>query len=410
MKKKFFDIIPPDKIEKEFLKSEKKVKSSKKSLFSKVLVFSTILLVLILVVGFFFFHKAEIKIKPKTFEIEIEEELTIDLNAQSFDFNAKIMPGRLFEDERTIEREFSATGKAVAEKKATGIITVYNEYSASFRTLIPSRFVSAEGKLFWSTERITIPGYKKQGNKIIPGEKEVMVEAAEPGEDYNIGPSTFALPALAGSSLYTTIYARSFSSMTGGAIGEVAMVQGQDLEKAEQDLAVLAKEESKNSLTEELPHGWVILDQTISQEITRTTSSAEAEDTVDSFISEAEIRSSGFAFKKENMDSFVSGLVGLNKEEKERILEQTLSVSYELKSVNLESGQLVLRVNIKVLAWQDINILDLKKVILGKQVKEAEIFLESLSEISEFEISNKPFLRKKMPEKLEKIKVDLVFD
>jgi len=410
MTKKIFDIIPPEKIEedsREVLPSNpEKIKKS----FLKWPIFLFGFLFIITVVGSFLFPKATLSLKPETSRIELEETITMDLGAQIADFNSKTIPAKLFEDERSLKKEFSSTGRAATEKKATGTIVVYNEYSSSTRTLIPSRFVSPDGKLFWSTKKITIPGYKKEGGRIIPGQAEVTVEASEAGEEYNIGATTFALPALAGSPLYTTIYAKSFSSMTGGAIGEVSQVSREDLRMAEQSLAQEIKNQSLDYLKQSLPEGYVLLEETISQEIMETSNLAEIGEFTDSFEFEAKIKSNGFAFKKDDLDRFVREFINLNMEDGKSVLENSLSLEYELRSTNLNSGQLVLGISIKTEVYKDIDELELKKALLGKQLAKAEMFLGSLEGISAFEIRNRPFFKRKLPEDIDKLEVILVLD
>lgn len=413
MAKKFFDIIPPDSAPAKNIIQEKPVlpgKKKKRRIFLKGLIVLFICLFLVLILGFFLFPKTEIEIKPKKFTITLQDKVTIDLNAENYSFEEKIMPGSLSEDERILEEDFASTGKTTTEKKATGKIVVYNEYSTFSRSLVPSRFVSADGKLFWSTESITIPGYKKEGGKIIPGEKEVKVEAAKAGEDYNIGPTTFALPALAGSALYTTIYAKSFSPMSGGAIGEISQVTEQDLKNAQDALVKKAKELSKEALSTRLPIGFILLDETISQEILETTTEAKAKDLAESFKYKTTVKSSAFSFRKEHLNDFIESLINLNIKENEKFLEESLNISYSLESIDLTSGKLVLEIKAEVQVYKDINVEELKKVLLGKTKTEAKMLLKSLDEISEFSIKNRPFLRKRIPEDTQKVEVNVNLD
>ncbi len=416
MTKKFFDIIPPEKVEKreQVLPSVKEEKTvlpkKKKRTFLKGSIFLIISLPLVVLFGFFLFPRTEIEIKPKNFTITLQDSVVVDLNVGNYSFEDKVIPGRISEDEKILEKDFSSTGKAVAEKKATGTIVVYNEYSVSSRSLVPSRFVSADGKLFWSTKSITIPGYKKEGGRIIPGEREVEVEAAEAGEEYNIGPSTFALPALAGSALYTSIYAKSFSPMAGGSIGEASQITKQDLDNAQDVLVKEAKELSREALSSTLPEGFILLEETISQQVLEETTLAEAGDLADSFKYKATVKSSAFSFKKDHLDSFIKRLVDLNIKEDEKFLEDSLEITYSSGFVDLGSGRFVLDIKVETEVYKDIDVQELKKALLGKTKTEAELLLGSLEEIAEFTLKNKPFLRKRIPEDIQRVDVSIKLD
>jgi len=411
MSKKIFDIIPPEKI-KEEKETVQPILTEKKTpkVFLKITIFLFILLIMFLVSGFFLFPEAEIKIWPKARTITAEQRIVIDLNVDFSDFENGIILGEFLEKEKTFKKTFSSTGKATKEQKATGTIIVYNEYSTSNRTLIPSRFVSADGKLFWSTEKIIVPGASYQGGKLVPGEKEVKVEAAKPGEEYNIEATTFALPALAGSSLYTTIYARSFSPMTGGFIGEVLQVTEEDLKKAENELIESSKKENLEILKKDLSGGLILIEEAVHQEILETNSSNKAGDLVDTFDFEAKINSNAFAFKELDAIAIANKVINSNIEEGEKLKEKNLILDYSFESVDMEAGKMVLTLNIRIGAYKDINMIKLKKALLGKSLGEAEIFLNNLTEVSRVELKNKPFLRKNLPADLEKVKVILILD
>jgi len=422
MPKKFFDIIPPKKIDSFPEKAELKGKTkpprtprvratltsggkSFKRIFFKSFVLLLVLLVLVGGFGFFFFSKVEIEIWLETDALSLEETLTIDLEIKEPDFEAKVIPGKTFSDQKSASQEFSASGKVLKEEKATGVIRVYNEYSTSPRTLVPSRFISTEGKLFWSLQRITIPGGKYEKGKLIPGEIDVEVQAAEAGEDYNIGPSTFALPALAGSPLYTTIYGESFAPMISGFKGEVSQVLQEDLEQAENILVERVKKDSKDFLERSLPSDFVLLDETISQEIVEANSSVEAGAEVESFYFQVKVNSEALGFKKPDMENFAKSCINLDIPEGKKIQEENLEINYFPESIDLESGKVVLNLEIKAKVYSDIDLTELKKALLGKSREEVKIFLENLAEITKIEIKSWPFLRKKAPENINKIEL-----
>jgi hypothetical protein len=112
----------------------------------------------------------------------------------------------------------SGTGAIARQMKASGSITVYNNYSTGkIRLLKDTRFESPTGLIFRTPANIVVPG--KHG--VTPGSVSVIVEAEEAGQKYNIEPvSRFNVPGLnAKPSMYGNIYARSFKPMSGGFAG-----------------------------------------------------------------------------------------------------------------------------------------------------------------------------------------------
>ena len=402
MPEKFFDIIPPEKIVPKKIEEEIReleitpVVKKKKRYFLKSVIVSVIVLVVIAFVSSFLFTRVEINIWPETKEMALLETITI--------------PAQIVENEKVGSQEFLATGKTTTEGRASGIVTVYNAYSSSARTLIPSRFVSADGKLFKSVETVKVPGYHLEKGKIIAGEKEVKIEAVETGFDYNIGATTFALPALAGTALYTTIYARSFNPMAGGHKGEVSQVTKNDLEKAEEVLTNRLKSESIGLLRQSLSEDLIFLEDAVIQDFSGFQSSHSVGTGVDSFTVEGNVKSTGIVFKKSDIDKLVKEAIDLNIEEGKITREDTLKIDYITKDMNLEKEEIVIDLEIKVMVYDEINLDELKKSIIGKKVNEAEILLNSLAGVNQVELIAHPFMKRSVPDALDKIEVKLKFE
>jgi len=394
MPEKIFDILPPQ----EKIPVEKPIK--KKRSFLKIsLVF--IVLVIMFLIASSLFSEVNIELKPEKETISLEETITIDLTVTERD--GSLFPGQVLEDEKNDSKEFSSSGVAKSEQKAKGTITVYNAYSDSSRTLIPSRFVSADGKLFWSTKKVKLPGRTYNGGKVVPGQIDIEIEAAEPGPEYNIEATTFALPALAGTALYTTIYAKSFSPISGGSTGEVAQVIEEDLEQAQISLFEELKNKSKDSFKTISSQGLVFLPETVSSKIMEESTSKEADDIADSFTYDMKIESQTIVFSQSDIDEFIQE----NLEVEENKVMKDLNISYSVKDI--EDDKLVLDIKIEANIYEDINIENVKKAVAGKSIKEAELFLNNLAGVESVKI-NSWFLKRNISDDLNKIEAVLRVD
>ncbi|MEK7133906.1 MAG: baseplate J/gp47 family protein [Patescibacteria group bacterium] len=109
-------------------------------------------------------------------------------------------------------------GTVHVERKASGSITVFNEHSSAVVRLIKNtRFETPEGLIFRTPADIVVPGKTSAG----PGTVNVTVVADQVGEKYNIGPvARFNLPGLKSGEMYTKVYAKSNTAMSGGFAGE----------------------------------------------------------------------------------------------------------------------------------------------------------------------------------------------
>lgn len=414
MPDKFYDIIPPK--ESKFLGEKKKDKKSetrsvlkKKNYFWKVFFSFTFIFIILTLVGFSLFSEIKIELWPQKDDLSFEKTVTVDLKEENIDNN--IIKGQLLEGEQSLSQEFSASGTTIKEEKARGIITVYNAYSASPRTLIPSRFVSSDGKLFWSTQKVTLPGasYDNKG-RLIPGEKNVEVEAAESGEEYNIGPTTFALPALAGTALYTKIYARSFSSMSGGFRGEISQITQSDLDRAQAVLIEKLKQGSLESLKTKISDNFILLDQAVFYEILDINSSQKVGAGAESFNLEAAIRSKAIVFEKSSVENIIKNKINLDIEENQEIQEERLEIDYFLKESDLDLGKLVLDLKVKAVVYKSIDLAELKKVLLGRSINEAKLFLNNLSELDRVEFKSWFFLMRRIPKDKNRLELNFNLD
>jgi len=176
--------------------------------------------VCVLVVGFmvlFLFRQTTITLTPRT------QTVNFDQTSQFSAFPAAAAAtGTLSYTVATTDLQDSETvasnGTTETQMKASGSITVYNNYSASAVKLIKNtRFQTPTGLIFRTPADIIIPG--EQGSTA--GHVTVTVFADQVGEQYNIGPvSRFTVPGLqSNSAMYANIYAQSSGSMSGGFSG-----------------------------------------------------------------------------------------------------------------------------------------------------------------------------------------------
>ncbi|HOW13117.1 MAG TPA: hypothetical protein PK121_02280 [Candidatus Pacearchaeota archaeon] len=452
MPEKFFDIIPPkndeeeldfDKIEekeeeiklniKTYHKEEEKIgeindfnqnkrRDYKKFGFKKDKIrkkhrinFKNIILSFLFIVlfcsgvYFIFFEKTRIEISPKTEILSLKDTIVIDKNASQADFLTRVIPGKVFTDERSASSNFPATGKVQKEEKAKGIIRVYNNYSTSPQTLVATtRFVSADGKLFRSIKQVTIPGATYEGNKLVPGFLDIEVQAAEPGEDYNIGPSTFSIPGFAGTDKYTAFYGKSFQPMKGGLKGEVLKVSEEDINNAKETLLKKLKEESINYLKNNISQDYILLDETVKEEVIKESSSVEVNKEANSFDFELTIKTEGLAFKKSDLDNFVKNIISLNLLEGKKIQEETISKKFSLKS--RENDRVMLDLEIKARVYPDFDVNEVKKALAGKSLYEINNLISEDSMFSKIEIKSIPFWRETIPNDINKIEIDVNID
>jgi len=431
--RKVFDIIPPKerketaplaKPQKKPAFSEKlilpsrpvilektpkpQIKTSKKAIWWPV---STILLLLCLAGASYFLikPKTEISIWPRKSPLAVKTQVLVSKNASQ---GADIIVGEIKTQECSSSQEFPATGARSVGTKASGTIRVYNAYSTTPQILIANtRFVSDNGKLFRIPQKITIPGAHYEGSKLIPGELETTVEAGEPGEEYNIGPSTFSLPALAGTSRYTAFYAKSFGSMTGGSKNQTTQVTEEDLSSAQETLTTIALDNCQKMLQASLsPEEYVINEEALRSEIIEANPLTKVGQEVDKFTFNIKAKATALVFKKSDLESFARTYIASKVPEGKQLDANSVAISYSPQDVDLSKGKIVLSVEISAEIYQTIDENSIKEAVRFQRPDEAAASLGRFPEISDFQVRLWPFWANKTPSEVESIAVKLMLD
>jgi len=402
--KRISDIYPPKKFERIL---PERVTGRQKSQF-KSLIF--LLFLLIFCGSFFYFKlpKAEISIWPETETLNFKEKVSCQTKIFQPDFLTKIIPARIFETEETESQEFPSSGKFLKEEKAKGVIRVFNAYSTSPQVLVQNtRFISAEGKLFRSLERVTIPGGKYEGGKLVPGYLDIKVIAAETGEDYNIGPSTFSIPGFAGTQRYTAIYGKSFSPIEGGFKGEVFQVTKEDIDRAQNFLVEKLFTRAEDSLRNKIGEQFVLLEMAKKKEILETKPSVEAGTETQFFNFQAKVELKAISFKKSDLENFSREFVLSQVSQDKEIQKESLKINFAPELIDIDSEKIVLNLEFSAKVFRKIDNSKLKEALKDKSLEEIKIILAGEEGIKKTEIRFWPFWVERAPEKIEiKLNID----
>ena len=347
---------------------------------------------------------------PETELIDFEKKVLLDSQFKepfSVWLTESKIPAEIISGEKIAEREFSATGEVLTERKAEGIVRVYNDYSTNAQTFVEkTRFVSANGKLFTSLEKIYIPGQEYEGGKLKPGFIDIRVRAVEAGQDYNIGPTTFSIPGLLGTDMYTSFYAQSFSVMKGGFEGRTSQVKKEDIEEAKEVLKREIFEEGQLALQKKCDeNSFTLLEDCLSREVLKESCEVEPGAIVDSFVCKVKVRMSSLVFREGDLREFIKNVLLSQTEKDKEIKSGSLKLSYFLQESDLEEGRATLNLTALADIYSPFDEDFLKKAIAGKSAKAAIILLESQPEIKKVRVKLWPFWVKEVPRNLEKIKI-----
>jgi hypothetical protein len=427
MAKKVYDVKPPkvakktEKDIKEFLnqgnpkkRTTRRKKENKSSFWKYFLIAAAIVVIVLSVFLYFKLQRATVEIWPKVDEISSSQVITADESIDNVDIKQAVIPAQHFQEEKSGSQEFSATGNASNEGKATGTITIYNKYNppSAITLKAGTHFLSDSGKYFVTLQKVVIPAASKSGSKITPGSVQVKVEATEGGESYNKGPANFSVPKLSGTDYYYSIYAVSTNAMNGGYAGKIKKITDEDIDLAKADLIEKLKSEAVASLKDKISQEYVLLDDAISVDIVNAKSDKKSGTVADNFTEEATIKVNAIAFKKSDLEKFAKDYILTQMPEQKTMLESSFKVDYNLKNLDIENGKMVIESDIYSKIYQTINKNSLALSLLKKNASQIQVIIKDQlgSEVLDAKIKFWPFWTTKTPSSQKGVKIELIFE
>ena len=284
------DIFLRNKEEERPLAEELEMEKTKKNRFLFKFIISFLILILLGAFGFVALNRistAAVNISPYKETLAIDSRLRARANGSADGLPFEIM--QLSAEESGL---ITATGISSGGQKASGKITVYNNYgSAPQRLITNTRFQTSDGKVYRIKGAISVPGM---------GVTEATVYADQAGEEYNIGPADFTLPGLKGGPRFEKVFAKSKTAMSGGTSGNARVVKKEDMDSVKAPV----NEKIKNRLTEmfskQKPEGYVLFDKAIKIEYLENPDNPKAGDSSSrSMAFKVKGSAIGYLFKKD---------------------------------------------------------------------------------------------------------------
>jgi len=355
---------------------------------------------------YFVLPKAEIIIVPKAESAVQEAVLTADKAITKIDASQNRIPAQYISVEKKETKEFVSTGERQVNEKASGKITVFNEYSSSSQTLVErTRFVSEDGKVFRTTETITVPGAKIQEGKIVASSIEVEVAADEAGSGYNIGSSRFTIPGFSGTPKYNAFYGRSTEAMSGGASGLRKVVTQEDFDKAKSELWETLKPNLEKEFNAQIPEGLKMLEASFSETIANAESSVAVGAPADIFSLTLKGVAKAVLFDENDVLEATKQKISGQLAEDRELVSDGNSLAYQNVKADFSKGTVSFGVKFNGRIVWKIKTGDLAEEIAGKGQEEIKEIFNQHSEIGQARIVFWPFWVKSVPASLDKIKI-----
>lgn len=403
MPKSLSDIIPPSRrramesdisaLHESKDSYQRNTLSSKK--FPTGFVIITFIILAVCIVALFVFSGATIKVTPTVNETSVSDSWSATSSTGDLPFEVVTV-------DHTVVEEVPAEGTETANIPAQGTITIYNAQDKVQELIKNTRFESPDGKIYRIQSSVKVPA----ASALVPGTLSVTVYADAAGDTYNIDPTTFTLPGLAGSPLFDLVYAKSEDPIAGGFTGtRPSISQSARMAQYEKMRPALEQELAK-AVEERVPEGYVLLRGATSNSFTElpdaasTSSSVQVQykGTATAFIFSNEALARALAYRlvaKYNGQKVT--LTDTNALTLTPSGEEPLSAGVQNFTFTLSGSTTIV--------W-DIDPVAISEAVAGKTRDATRTILKGFPEIAEASIVLRPFWDNTLPENPADIKID----
>ncbi|MDP3989107.1 MAG: hypothetical protein Q8P93_02640 [bacterium] len=304
-----------------------------------------------------------------------------------------------------------ASGQEFVERKARGIITVFNDHSAKNERLIAhTRFESPDGDIYRIEGAISVSGKTDEA----PGKLEVEVVADDFGDAYNLeGDVRFTVPGLAGDDRFEDVYATLKSPITGGYSGVQKSASEKDIENAERAVREQASANLASRLAESVAADYVLFDDAVVVTFSRTPGDASG-GVGDEYIVEGTATAYGIVFDRALLSALIARR-GLTEYNEQPILIENLDTA-EFDFLNKQdfipgqTDQIVFKISGPLrFVWQYDEEKLLSELVGLKKSEFQKIFL-SYPSVANAESNFFPSWKRSFPEDPAEIRVVRILD
>ncbi|RJO62091.1 hypothetical protein C4544_01160 [candidate division WS5 bacterium] len=358
----------------------------------KFIIISSLAGVLLFAFLYIYVPMTNVKLRVLSEKQDMKTDFLIDKGADNVDSSSGKIPGNLISVEKTVTKEYQATGTKNIGNKAQGTITVKNTYSTLSQTLVAGTRFEANGLVFRTQSDVDVPGYSDSGGgDITAGTANVSVIADSAGDNYNISSSSFKIPAFAGTAKYDKITGSSAGSMSGGSTKEVKVVSASDISNARNSFGDNAKNEVKKE-----GQGKMDKDETIDEKaeeinVGALNVSKSEGDEADKFTVSANASYKALAYKKDDLSKMVYDSLKEKTGPGKQIMEDKLeTVELNITDVNLNAGTISGEASAVLHLGAKIDEGKLKTEISGDKEAKTKEYLENLDGVESVQIDYFP--------------------
>lgn len=370
-----------DVVEKEDFEQKEVKRFISKLRFKNRRLLIPIVLVVLLVFVYLFLPKAEVKIFVEPKVLEKDTQVVADPAAKAVNEESKIIPGQSIETEVSGSSKGESSGKKTVGDAAKGKVKIINN-SSDTQILSKGTVISSNGLKFTLDTTVNIASTSATADtKSI---EKPFVTAVVAGADGNLASGTQFSSANSGVAIVAE------GNFSGGTSKDVTVVSETDQKKLLASLASDLRRQAKQKLQEKLP-GKKILEEALSEDITKKSYSKNINDQANEFSLNLTIKFKGTAFEEKDLKQIVGKLVTTQVPEGYQLDLVSTETQADISKLE-KDGKLIFLARFKAKMIPQMNEEEIKSKIAGKSVSKVGEILKSYENVLGSEIKITPNL------------------
>lgn len=359
---------------------------------------SGVVALVLFVVAYIYIPLANIGITLAAEKKKVDFNFTADKSASGVDTGTATVPAREISFDIDKSQKYPATGKKDVGTKASGTVTISNK-SGNQQTLVSGSRLQTGNLIFRLNSNVTVGGATVDGlGNAVPGKVDgVSVTADQPGDSYNVGPSSFTFPGL-NPPYSTLITASNNQPFSGGTTKEVTFVTQTDINSAKDDIKKQISSEAQKQVLEKTDRNERYMEGALKINEVSADSTVAVNGEANEFEIKAKSNVISLVFKDEDLkklaEATLSDQIGSGKE----IMESdALTSAAEFVDGVFDKGKISGRLSGEAYIATKIDQNKLKINLTGETENQAQSDLKAVDGVTSFEIKHFPSFYKRMP-------------
>jgi len=335
--------------------------------------------------------KTTLKISIAGQEISDTVKVTADLQSNSIDSSANILPAQTVTLTKSKEQTKPTTGKKTTGDKSKGEITIYNlrtdgnkgfdEGSAISATINGSKI------LFTLDTSVTVnPANPGDNYVIVPGNAKVSVTSESFGPEYNLAAGTEFQIASYSKSTYV---AKNEIAFAGGTKKEIAMISKKDRSDLLDSLTEEIKSEAKDELISQNQDKKIFID-TIEVKPVKENYSGDAGSEAESVSLSLESQVKTTAVTETDYQNLLASI--LSSKVPAGFSANGQNIKSEMKNIQTDEGKIFFDLNFSATLIPQTDKKQILEMIAGKRPAAASDILKRLPRVGDVEFTFSPKL------------------